>query len=35
MAPEMLVDISYVAPHGNEIVDVALHREFSSGILFV
>jgi hypothetical protein len=34
-APEMLVDISYVAPQAHEIVNVALHREYSPGIIFI
>jgi hypothetical protein len=34
MAPEMLVDISYAAPQVHEIVNVALHQEYSLGIVF-
>jgi hypothetical protein len=30
-----IVDISYVAPQVNGIVNVALHREYSPGIIFV
>jgi hypothetical protein len=35
MAPEMLVDISYVAPQAHGIVNVALHREYSPSIIFI
>jgi hypothetical protein len=35
MAPEMLVDVSYTAPEEHGIVNVALHREYSSGIIFI
>jgi hypothetical protein len=35
MAPEMLVDVSYAALQAHEIVNVALHREYSSGIIFI
>jgi hypothetical protein len=35
MMPEMHVDISYAAPQAHEIVNVALHREYSPDILFV
>jgi hypothetical protein len=34
MAPEMLIDISYAAPQGHEIVN-ALHQEYSLGIIFI
>jgi hypothetical protein len=35
MAPEMLVDVSYAAPQEYGIINVALHREYSSGIVFI
>jgi hypothetical protein len=35
MAAEMLVDVSYVALQVHEIVNVALHREYPSGIIFI
>jgi hypothetical protein len=35
MVPEMLVDVSYVAPQAHEIINVALHREYSPGIVFI
>jgi superfamily II RNA helicase len=35
MAPEMLVDISYAAPQAHEIVNIALHREYSPDIVFI
>jgi hypothetical protein len=35
MAPEMLIDVSYVARQVYEIVNVALHQEYSSGIIFI
>jgi hypothetical protein len=35
MAPEMLVVVSYAAPQAHGIVTVALHREYSSGIVFI
>jgi hypothetical protein len=31
----VLVDISYAAPQNHEIVNVALHREHSPGIIFI
>jgi hypothetical protein len=34
-ALEMLVDVSYAAPQAHEIVIVALHREYSPGIVFI
>jgi hypothetical protein len=34
-APEMLVDVSYVAPQAHGIVNVALHREYPLGIVFI
>jgi hypothetical protein len=35
MALEMLADISYTAPQAHEIVNVALHQEYSPGIIFI
>jgi hypothetical protein len=35
MVPEMLVDVSYAAPQAYGIVNVALHREYSLGIIFI
>jgi hypothetical protein len=35
MALEMLVDISYAAPQAHGIVNVALHREYSLGTIFI
>jgi hypothetical protein len=35
MAPEMLIDVSYAAPQANGIVNVALHWEYLSGIVFI
>jgi hypothetical protein len=35
MVPEMLVDVSYVAPQVHGIVNVALHQEYSVGIVFI
>jgi hypothetical protein len=29
------VDVSYAAPQANIIVNVALHREYSTGIVFI
>jgi hypothetical protein len=31
----MLVDVSYAAPQAQGIVNVALHREYSPGIVFI
>jgi hypothetical protein len=31
----MLVDVSYAAPQAHGIVNVALHREYSSDIIFI
>jgi hypothetical protein len=31
----MLVDISYATPQAHEIVNVALYREYSLGIIFI
>jgi hypothetical protein len=31
----MLFDVSYVAPQTHGIVNVALHREYSPGIVFI
>jgi hypothetical protein len=35
MMPEMLVDVSYAAPQAHRIVNVALHREYYLGIIFI
>jgi hypothetical protein len=35
MVLEMLVDVSYTAPQAHETVNVALHREYSTGIIFI
>jgi hypothetical protein len=35
MALEMLVDVSYVAPQAQEIMNVALYQEYSPGIVFI
>jgi hypothetical protein len=35
MAPEMLVDVSYVAPQVYEIINVALQWEYARGIIFI
>jgi hypothetical protein len=35
MAPEMFVDVSYAASQAHGIVNVALHREYSPGIVFI
>jgi hypothetical protein len=35
MAPEMLVDVSFTALQAYGIINVALHREYSSGIVFI
>jgi hypothetical protein len=35
MAPEILVDVLYIAPQAHGIVNVALHREYSPGIVFI
>jgi hypothetical protein len=35
MVPEMLVDVLYVAQHAHRIVNVALPREYSLGIVFI
>jgi hypothetical protein len=32
---EATVDVSYAAPQAHEIVNVALHREYSPGIIFI
>jgi hypothetical protein len=31
----MLVDVSYAAPQAHGIVNVALHQEYSAGIIFI
>jgi hypothetical protein len=35
MVPEMLIDVSYTSPQVHEIVNVTLHWEYSSGIIFI
>jgi predicted nicotinamide N-methyase len=35
MMPEMLVDVSYAAPQAHRIINVALHWEYSPGIVFI
>jgi hypothetical protein len=35
MVPEMLVDISYAALQAHGIINVALHWEYSLGIIFI
>jgi hypothetical protein len=35
MVLEILVDISYAAPQAHVIVNVALHRGYSLGIVFI
>jgi hypothetical protein len=35
MTPEMLVDVSYATPQVHEIVNVALHWEYSLDIVFI
>jgi hypothetical protein len=35
MALEMLVDISYAVLQANGIINVALHQEYSPGIVFI
>jgi hypothetical protein len=32
---EVSVDVSYAAPQAHGIVNVALHREYSPGIVFI
>jgi hypothetical protein len=34
-AQKMLVDVSYAAPQAHGIVNVALHQEYSPGIVFI
>jgi hypothetical protein len=31
----MLVDVSYASPQAHRIVNIALHRKYSSGIIFI
>jgi hypothetical protein len=31
----MIVDVSYAAPQAHRIINVALHQEYSLGIVFV
>jgi hypothetical protein len=33
--PEKLIDVSYAAPQAHRIVNIALHREYSPGIISV
>jgi hypothetical protein len=33
--PEVIVDVSYAAPQAHRIVNVALHEEYSPGIIFI
>jgi hypothetical protein len=35
MVPKMLVDVSYAALQAHGIVNVALHWEYSPGIIFI
>jgi hypothetical protein len=35
MVLELLVDVLYAAPQVHEIVNVALHREYSPGIVLI
>jgi hypothetical protein len=35
MAPEMLFDVLYAVPQAHEIVNIALHGEYSPGIIFI
>jgi hypothetical protein len=35
MAPKMLADVSYAAPQAHGIVIVALHQEYSPGVIFI
>jgi hypothetical protein len=35
MTPEMLVDVSYATPQAHGIVNVAVHQEYSLGIIFI
>jgi hypothetical protein len=35
MAPEMLIDVLYAAPQVHGTVNVALHREYPPGIIFI
>jgi hypothetical protein len=35
MVPQMLLDIPYVALQAHGIVNVALHQEYSPGIIFI
>jgi hypothetical protein len=31
----MIVDVSYAAPQAHKIINVALHQEYSLGIIFI
>jgi hypothetical protein len=33
--PEMLIDVSYAAPQAHGIINVALHPDYSLGIIFI
>jgi hypothetical protein len=33
--PKMLVDVSYAALQAHKIINVALHQEYSPGIVFI
>jgi hypothetical protein len=35
VGPGVVVDVSYAAPQAHGIVNVALHREYSPGIIFL
>jgi hypothetical protein len=35
MVPEIIVDVSYAALQVHRIINVALHREYSPGIIFM
>jgi hypothetical protein len=35
MVPEMLADVSYAAPQVQGIINVALHLDYSLGIIFI
>jgi hypothetical protein len=35
VSQDVLVDVSYAAPQAYEIVNIALHRRYSLGIIFI
>jgi predicted nicotinamide N-methyase len=35
MTPKMLVDVLYAAPQAHRIINVALHWEYSPGVIFI